>query len=176
MFAALMIAITSIELLLQVAVFPHFTLYQVFPNIVLITIIFWLIFLDFDFAILFAAITGLFLDLYAPTFFGSHSLVFIGMLLFLRFIMNTYLPKESLFTTLFFVFLGTLFYETFLILINLGAARIQLTNFSLYAPDFFGTILPITLVLNIVVAAALWKFFQRLAEIVRYFQHRAKNS
>lgn len=176
MYYGIVIIFTILELVLQISVLPQLGVQNVFPHLILVTIVLWIMLMDFEFAVWFSLATGLFLDLFSATFIGSHVLAFLAVLFILRLISDVYFPRDAYVSALFLAGAGSLIFYVVLTLLNLFVDFVGLTDYPFSFFDFFVLQLPIGIAWSLILVTLLWKFFQKFTDVLLYFQHRVRNS
>lgn len=174
MFYVLITIITACAFLLQVSVLPLLEIQSVFPNIVVVLSVFWLIHIRLQFSIIFVIVIGFLLDIFSQGFFGSHVLALMMTLGILKLIIDTYFQKENLSSTLFLQVLGTLFFLVLFAILNIIAARFfRVSEFTLDLGHFVAFQIPLSALYAGILTLVLFKPLKRLSDVIQYFQHRA---
>lgn len=120
----LKILIFIVLAILQLTLMPIFSIKGMIPNLILILAIV-LILADFEEdAFYLAAFGGLVLDLAGPFFFGFHTILYIGLIFLIRFLLQK-VVEVNLFLVIISVFVFTLI---FALLENLFLARLPGLN------------------------------------------------
>ncbi|MFC1640830.1 rod shape-determining protein MreD [Patescibacteria group bacterium] len=176
MFYLLVTMMVSTLLILQISFLPFLDIQNVFPHIVLVSLIMWLVLIDFDFSIGIAVITGFVLDMYSVTFFGSHFLAFAATLFIIKLFVDKYVIKESFSMTVLFVAGGTIFFLTILVILNWLAGVVQLSDYIFDAKGYFLYTIPISVFWSVLFCFILWRPFKKISNVVSYFRHRLKNA
>ena len=96
---------------LQLTLMPIFSIKGMIPNLILIGSIVLLL-SDFEEdAFYLAAFGGLVLDLAGPFFFGFHTIIFIGFIFLIRFLLQKIVTESNTLLVLVGVFIFSLFYS-----------------------------------------------------------------
>lgn len=83
------------------------------PNLILLTLVFFLVLAGLEAAFWPAAAGGLFLDIFSFSFFGLHALSLVLAVLFSYFLLIKFFTNRSLYSFLTLIFSLTLFYQLF---------------------------------------------------------------
>ena len=119
---------------LQLTLMPIFSIKGVIPNLVLIGSIILLLGDFEEDAFYLAAFGGLVLDLAGPFFFGFHTIIFIGFIFLIRFLLQKIVTELSVLLVLIGVFSFSLLFS---VLENLFLARLPELNIFIYG--FYST-------------------------------------
>ncbi len=175
MFYLIVGLISVITFLLQVSVLPQLAVLHVALNIVVLVALFWLIFISQRFAVTFALVMGLLLDIFSAAFFGSFAIALVATIFILKRIIDLYFQKESVLSTLFLQVIGIIIFNGIFELINVGAGFLGLSHATFTPSTFFIYIVPISAVWAALATLLLFKFFKRLSSVVEYFQERTRS-
>jgi len=171
----LVIGLGLVEIVFQLVVAPVFSIFTIFPNIILVTVVLLFVFLDFNFSMSFAFACGLVLDLFSRAPFGAITFSLFLCIVLIRLFSEKYISKHSLTSTLFLTVIATI---VFSFSVQAIAFLAHLARISSYMPLFSESVtrdVPLLLVWSLLCVALLWRPFQKLAPVLEYFQHRAKN-
>lgn len=169
------LALAFVELILQITVLPVFSVATVFPNLILVTCVLLFVSLDFNFSFSFAFACGLVLDLFSRAPFGLITASLLLSLFIIRLFSEKYLSKHTFFSTLLLSLIATVVFSLFVNGVILLASALTLIDFSPVISDTVLRDVPLLALWSLLLTLLLWRPFQRLAPMVQYFQHRAKN-
>lgn len=176
MFYILITLISGVAFLLQTAVLPQVAIFHVSLNVIVLTALFWLIFLDQNFALTFSLIMGFLLDLFSGGLFGSFAISLILVVLIVKRIIDLYFQKENILSTIFLQVIGVIFFDIFYAVINLLAGKLGIQHATFTLRSFLVQIVPISALFAAVTSLVFFRFFKKLSSVVQYFQSRAKSS
>ncbi len=175
MFYILITVISGIAFLLQTAVLPQVAVFHVALNLIVLTAIFWLIFLDQNFAVTFSIIMGFLLDIVSGGMFGAYALSLVLVVITVKRIIDLYFQKENLLSTIFLQVLGVIFFDIFYAAINVVAGKFGIGHATFTIRSFLVQIVPISALWAGVSSLLLFRFFKKLGSVVEYFQSRARS-
>lgn len=175
MFYVIIVAISTVTFLLQVAVLPQVAIFHVILNLVVLSSIFFLVFIDQGFAILYALVLSFLLDVFSASFFGSFALALLIVLLVMKRIIDLYFQKENVFSTLFLQVIGSVLFNLFYAGINFIAGEAGLPHATFALKSFLVQIVPISAIWAAVFSLLLFRFYKKLSTVVQYFQARSRS-
>jgi rod shape-determining protein MreD len=155
-----------LAIIFQLSLAWRFDFLAVAPNLILATVIalavvgnfrqIWLVF-----------ISGLFLDIIAGRVFGIFILSFLICFVLIHGLSKNFLKKNNFLSFFVLSAAGVVIFELVgFLLINLSRVIFS-TNYLLFAEDFFGRVLPVSFVLNTLLASLIififykWNFFPK---------------
>lgn len=175
MFYVIIVAISAVTFLLQVAALPQVAVFHVVLNLVVLSSIFFLILIDEAFAILYGLVLGFLLDVFSASFFGSFAISLLLVLLVMKRIIDLYFQKENIFSTLFLQVVGIVLFDLFYAAINFIAGEAGLSHATFALRPFLVQIVPISAIWSAVFSLILFRFYKKLSAVVQYFQARSQS-
>lgn len=109
-----------IIVILQLALFSKFSILESFPNLIFIISIVLLLRDDLQDSFLVAVLGGLLLDLASPLRFGAYTILLVGILLFVYFVILKSMPVPNLFL-IYLLFMGIFLFVNLVIFLIIGA-------------------------------------------------------
>lgn len=175
MFYILIVLISAATFLLQTTILPQAAVLHVSLNFIVLTSIFFLIFLDKNFAVTFSLVLGFLLDIFSAGFFGSTAISLVLVVVVLKHIIDLYFQKENFASTIFLQVIGVILFDVFYALINIVAAQFGLPHATFTLKTFLINIVPLSAIWASVASLILLRFFKKLTKIVQYFQVRSRS-
>jgi rod shape-determining protein MreD len=174
MFYILIVLVSAATFLLQASVLPQVAVFHVSLNIVVLTALFWLIFLHQNFAVTFSLVLGFLLDIFSASVFGSFAVSLVLVVLIVKRIIDLYFQKENIFSSIFLQVIGIILFDVFYAVINLGAGALGISHATVTLKVFLVNIVPISALWAAAASLILFRFYKRLSSGVEYFQTRSR--
>lgn len=161
-------------LILQVSFLPHFEIYNIAPNLFLITLVSWVILRQRQEAYFWAAASGLLLDLNSQIFFGTTALSFLITILILLFFTRNFINVENLISKIVIVFLATLFYNFISLAILEIVNFFKLYPYSQFLSKNFFIFLLIEIILNIILMFLIYPLMRGFHRFILRYEAKRK--
>lgn len=163
---AVIILLAIISILIQLTVSPHLTLQGVIPNFFIVTVVCWVILKRYQLSFVWAAVGGIFIDLYDGDSFGLVAICSLLTALFTYGLSEKVLTSDEFYSRLGIVSLSTIFYNLAFFLILVASSFLNISNFQANLSLYYLAFLLIAMVLNMLMVIIVYPIFKAVDRVI----------